>query len=395
MIWIKNLTIVVISTVFSLLALELGLRLIYPNKIVEQQATRDHSDPLIPRHMAGTHINPIRNSIATFDEFGMRYNPNRCSTDDEINVLLVGDSNIAGLFLDDTETLGAKITEQSIESERCIAVDTFGVSGFGPDQALFAVSDLTKNRAYDYVIFHIFADNDLGDLIRNNNFLEGEDRLINAGYCFPERPLLEGFLTYKSIRKALHVVGIDFNLYGSAVASNQFDNNCVVILHPNQEKFSTSMHLRAQFDWEANRINQQQIYMGDRYDIEFACNSNVEATQYVTQYFKRVILEASELATERKFKLVYLIQPSEDDVTNNHEERLDKGCGQYKTENLSQFFVEALDGLDFINLYERFLNCNACYFTEKELSGDNHWSPYGVGIAASKVVEIITESTND
>lgn len=387
--WIKNLLIVITSTVFSLLTLEFGLRLIYPEKAGVQEV-RDHSNPLLPRHVAGTHINQIRNITATFDDFGMRLNPNQCPSDDVFDVLLVGDSNIAGLFLSDLETLGAKITEQSIESEQCIKVDTFGVSGFGPDQTLFAIADLTKDKAYDYVIFHIFADNDLGDLVRNNNF--AEDRLINSGYCFREQQLLEGFVTFKAISRALYMAGTNLNLYGSAVASNRFDNTCVAIAHRRQESFATSMRIRAQLDWEANRINQRQIYMDDRYDIEFACNSNVEAIQYVTEYFNRIILDANEIAAAREFNLVYLIQPSEDDVTNNHEERLDKDCDQYRPQNLSQFFVDALDDLDFINLYESFLNCNACYFTEEELGGDNHWSPYGLDIAATKVVQFITES---
>ena len=387
--WIKNLLLVITSIVLSLLILEFGLRLIYPGK-AEIQKVRDHSDPFMPKHLVGTHVNQIRNSIATFDEYGMRLNPNQCTSEDVIDVLLVGDSNIAGLFLSDLETLGAKITAQSVGSEQCIKVDTFGVSGFGPDQSLFAIDELTKDIAYDYVIFHVFADNDLGDLVRNNNFVD--DHLINSGYCFYEQLILERFVTFKTIRKVLYIAGANLNLYGTALASNPFDNTCISIVHPNDKSFAEGTSIRAQLDWEANSNNQRQIYMGDRYDIEFACNSNVEATRYVTRYFNRIIMDASELATAREFNLVYLIQPSEDDVTNNHEERLDKGCDQYRPQNLSQFFVDALGDLDFINLYETFLNCNACYFTEEELSGDNHWSPYGVDIAATKVAQFITET---
>ena len=54
--------------------------------------------------------------------------------------------------------------------------------------------------------------------------------------------------------------------------------------------------------------------------------------------------------------------------------------------------MNALGSMDYVNLYDDFLNCNACYFTEEELGGDDHWSPYGVGIAAAELVQIITES---
>ena len=386
--WTKNFLLVITAIVLSLFTLEFGLRLIYPEK-ADFQNVRDHSDPFLPKHVAGTHVNVIRNSVATFDEDGMRLNPNQCASEDAIDVLVVGDSNIAGLFLSDSETLGAQITAKSLESDQCIKVDTFGVSGFGPDQSLFAIAELTKDITYDYVVFHIFADNDLGDLIRNNNFVD--DVLINSGYCFLERPILERFVTFKAIRRAMYMADLSINLYGSTLASNSFDNACISIVHPNENNFAVGSSTRAQLDWEANRQNQKQIYMGDRYDIEFACNSNAEATQYVTQYFNRIVMDANELTRAREFKLVYLVQPSENNVTNNHKGKLDKGCDQYSPQNLSQFFVNALGNLDYINLYDAFLNCKSCYFTEEELGEDNHWSPYGVDIAAAELVQFITE----
>ena len=214
--WIKNILVISVSLICSLVLLEIGLRLIYPTQ-VESVSVRDHTDPLMPKHLAGSYIDQRRNIIATFDTAGMRINPNQCEQGETVNVLIVGDSNIAGLFLSDAETLGSQVTQQSLENDLCISVDTFGVSGFGPDQTLFAIADLTENKTYDYVIFHIFADNDLGDLIRNNNY--ASDSLTNSGYCYPVKPLLEGFVTFKAIRKVLYKLGMGINLYGTAVAT--------------------------------------------------------------------------------------------------------------------------------------------------------------------------------
>jgi len=384
--WIKNLAVITLSLMFSMFFLEIGLRYIYPN-IVSFTEVRDHSDPFIPRHKTGSHAHAARNSLATFDTNGMRINPNQCEEQETVKALLVGDSNIAGLFLNDSETLGAKITEHSLTTDVCVSVDTFGVSGFGPDQTLFAIDEFTSVNAYDYVIFHIFADNDLGDLVRNNNFRN--DRLSNNGYCFPERPLLERFVLYKAVRKALYVMGLEVNLYGKAISSSGLDDSCTIVLHPNNENFADSMHQRANLDWQVNRNNQRQIYMGDRYDIEFACNTAPDAQDYVSRYLDRIIDASNRLSYERNFELIYLIQPSEDDVTNNHPKRSDKDCEQYNPNNLTQFFVNALDGQNVINLYESFFECSACYFTEEGLGGDNHWSPYGVNIAATYVVDHI------
>ena len=59
--WTKNLLLVITSIVLSLVALEFGLRLIYPEK-AEFQNIRDHSDPFLPKHVVGAHVHAIRNS---------------------------------------------------------------------------------------------------------------------------------------------------------------------------------------------------------------------------------------------------------------------------------------------------------------------------------------------
>jgi hypothetical protein len=74
--WIRNLLVMLVILIFSLSMLEISLRVIYPN-LVENVASRNHSDPLMPRQLAGTHKHKIRNSIATFNTTGMRINVNK------------------------------------------------------------------------------------------------------------------------------------------------------------------------------------------------------------------------------------------------------------------------------------------------------------------------------
>lgn len=385
--WIKNALVVIFSLSVSLVFLEGSLRLLYPEKSAVSNI-RDHTDPLMPKHKSGIYNFSQRNTVATFDTSGMRVNPNKCGQKETINALLVGDSNIAGFFLDDSETLGAKITEYSLESDACVVVDTFGVSGFGPDQTLFAIESLTNAHPYDYVIFHIFADNDLGDLIRNNNFRNNQ--LSNNGYCYIIKPLLEDFIIYKALRKVAVSVGFSSSLFGSPVASNGSSENCLIVTQPNHKSFALAIHERAKLDWNINRNNQRQIYMGDRYDIEFACGAKPEVEKYMQQYLTHIFQSAKRLSHERKFELIYLILPSEFDVTDNHMERLNKGCEKYNPKNLTQFFMTSLKDENVISLYDKFLNCNKCYFSELELSGDNHWSPTGVELAANEIMRFIT-----
>lgn len=71
------------------------------------------------------------------------------------SVVLVGDSNVAAVFLEDSQIFGFKLTELSMDLGKCVDVDTFGVTEFGPDQALFSVDIITdqKSMMWCYFIF--------------------------------------------------------------------------------------------------------------------------------------------------------------------------------------------------------------------------------------------------
>ena len=189
--WIKSAFVVIVSTFLTFFAAELGLRLVFPDKKLGQEI-RDHSDGYLPRHSAGLHDNPVTDGNITFDSNGFRINPNICPDGKpRKNVLLVGDSNISANFLADDKTLGARLNEFSQNNGVCLDISTFGVSGFGPDQSFFKVAQLTQKKSYDAVLFHVFADNDLGDIVRNRMYVNGA--LINNGYCYLEKPALEPF----------------------------------------------------------------------------------------------------------------------------------------------------------------------------------------------------------
>src|SRR5439155_6628510 len=51
-----------------------------------------------------------------------------------------------------------------------IEVINAGVDGFGPDQSLLRFEQEVDVYQPDIVVFHIFADNDFGDIIRNRLF---------------------------------------------------------------------------------------------------------------------------------------------------------------------------------------------------------------------------------
>jgi len=292
------------------------------------------------------------------------------------------------MFLGDDEILSSQLTKISQKNNYCIEFDSFGVSGFGPDQSLFALKDLSEKFNYNFVIFHLFADNDAGDLVRNNYFTN--DVITNDGYCYVEKPFFEKYFIYKGIRKLIYIISGKAIGYGSPISSTN-SNKCTIATTPVTD-FSNSMHKRSIIDWKLNRLNKRQIYMGDRYDIDLACQSNLEAKNYISQYFSQIITEIEKLEEKHNFQVIYLIQPSEYDVTNNHSNTINKGCTDYEPKVLTNIFYEILKDKNVLNLYENFYGCNDCYFTESELGDDNHWSPKGVEISAELLFKYIQEN---
>ena len=387
--WLKNIFLLFFSVILSFVALELGLRAIFSEKVTTQ-AIRDHSDDLFPSHSEGVYRHQMRKVTATFTSGGFRVNPENCPRGQKTKkILIAGDSNIAGFFLDDSETLGAKITEKSRQLGNCINVDMFGVSGFGPDQTSFAIEKLTEQLVYNYIVFHIFADNDMGDIVRNNYYNEGA--LLNNGYCYLEASFFEVFVSYKALRRLVNFIDIGIHGYGEPLSS-MGSRSCAVV--PDYfGDFPKATHERAKIDWELNNDGFRQVYMGDRYDIEFACKISMEAATYVQRAFRHIVDNINKIARTRNFQVIYLIQPSELDVTNNHPDRQNKGCDSYHPRNLSGFFANSLANEKVIDLYNFFQGCSKCYFTESELGSDNHWSPYGVNIAAFHIASHLTENT--
>ena len=388
--WIKNMLLVLASLTVSLGAMEVGLRFFFPEKTSVD--IRNHTDPYFPSHAAGTYVDLRSNTRATFDHEGFRLNPNKCTSSvNATRVLVLGDSNIAAHHLSDNETLGAKLTQISSELNNCIDVDSFGVSGFGPDQIFFAMKDLTEVRTYDYVIFNIFADNDAGDLIRNNYFSNGS--LVNDGYCYMKKPLLEQFVTYQALRAGVLLIFGEMIGYGHPIASSDgFECaagiNTGIIFHK-------SMITRAKLDWQLHKEYKRQIYMADRYDIEFSCRLNLEAISYANDAFSQIVKEGKELSEKRGFQIIYLLLPSIEDVTGAPREILGKVCPNYSPRALTNFFVNNLEDQLLVNLYHEFYDCSECYFYYKELGDDNHWSPYGINLAANQLFKLILSTTKN
>ena len=355
---------------------------------------RDHSHPDVPQMNEGTFKHQKLNVHASFDDRGFRINPYKCEEDENLTkVLVVGDSNVAALFLEDQNSLGAQLNRDLNKIIECVVVDSFGVSGFGPHLAYKAIKKITEYDTYDIVLFHIFADNDLGDIIRGNDF--NDNNLKDNGYCYVENHYLNKFVSVKLIRKAIFELTGKYILWEKAISTKKSFDKCILLPTFNDQNFALSMFKRFELDKLTFLEGNRQIYMSGRYDLEFSCSLDTNLEAYAINALKIINRNMLLLSKKFNFNYYFLIQPSEFDVTNNSIDEslsIKNFCpDEYSPSNLTDIFIKSFDNKHVINLYQSFYQCNKCYFTEAEYIHDNHWSSYGVSVAVQKIINELEE----
>ena len=386
--WTKNICVVLLATIIPILLLEFGLRIVFPNKVLKNKNIRDHSDPFLPKHVTG-HTLQI---LSTFDKNGFRLNENNCTKEGvkKKRILIVGDSNIAGRFVSDKEHIGSLLAAALNKGGKdCVQVDTFGVSGFGPDQTLFAIEKFTKKNIYSSIIFHVFADNDLGDLIRNNYpWKNGE--LQNNGYCYMAPGIIGKSLLFKAVRKALFVTT---GFWKSVSLKHSLGKHelCIEAPYIIKNSFFESLRDGTPQEWNSFKKGLVHIYMQDRYDIEFSCFTNTTAIKETRKRLNFIFSRFLETSKELNFQGNVLIQPSEVDVTTNNSEfskDLKTLCPKYKQNNLTELISSTVSkSLPTLNLYDIFRNCNECYFSDNEWKNNNHWNKKGIRLAVREITK--------
>ncbi len=170
LLWIIMVLIIMIILTAVVALAEFTLRTLYPGKMLmfdsDPVAIARFKKNLDRTSYGSNNVRVQTNSFAFRDDDD--FNPA------EADILIFGDSNIASLSLGFEDTIGEQLEDAL--GNRFVAAN-MGVPGFGPDQSLrkyLAIAGQSKAKA---VVFHIFADNDLGDLFRNNIFYLSETGL--------------------------------------------------------------------------------------------------------------------------------------------------------------------------------------------------------------------------
>ena len=126
-----------------------------------------------------------------FDEHGFRAGTGDPQDRNAFRVFVYGDSFIQGSYSRVENTFAGQLKEQlSRNSKRPVSVINAGADGYGPDQILLRLKHELPVYQPDLVVLSLFADNDIGDLIRNKLFrLDGDGNLQRHAFVISDELL--------------------------------------------------------------------------------------------------------------------------------------------------------------------------------------------------------------
>ena len=399
---LRDTGIVVAITLIFVILCEGFLRILFPHVGPKNSAYDFHPDYLVT-------LKP--NVEKTF--FGLLANGNtavRWQTNAEgfrgapleenpdLKIMVYGDSNVQARFSSLKDTFPHRL-ETGLESRLGKNVDVInaGVIGFGPDQSLLKFRNEAEVYRPDIVIFHVFADNDFGDLLRNRLFeLAPDGKLVETPGI---RKLLEGEKTM--LVPDANAISLWSSLYLVQVARNFKKNLTWFIFRPDSDQDNAAKSdqiLRylaatgeAEYAVYRDRKPRRFSVLADHYDLDVATDIESESARVKIALMDRVLRKARDFAASKDIEFVVLIQPSSLDLTENispNHGDLAKFSG-YRRTNISSA-VEKIcrrAGIGRINLFDIFMRNDpqTLYFKK----ANTHWSPRGQALAAEATADYL------
>ncbi len=336
---------------------------------------------------------------------------------DTPTVLVFGDSNVAGLFLKFEDTFTEQLERQFAARGLKVEALNFGVPAYGPDQsvALF-LEVMTQAEAGEIdlgrpqaVVLHVFADNDHGDLYKNNILRPTPDG-SHALHPFRPDPSLDWptlwYTRYPSLAALVRIAGMISGVPPSrmlfALAPDdfyhlRFENDCKAGRPDSCDEVGVRAFITEGLEYgrrirEAYDQGRYTTWLDDYYDFDLALNAPLGREEQTTAMLADLFALFKAAAERHGLLPLVLVQPSEFDVaeTNAVTPRILKEYARehgldYAPDNLVRIAVEAAAraGIQCLDLFDLYDGSTGNYFTLEEMGFDNHWNPAGVERAAS------------
>jgi hypothetical protein len=391
-----NAALIAVATLVPLAALEIGLRVLgaVPPSMYEADST------LIYRAVPGGRKTFVHNAAngggsVRVDINADGYRGPRLRTDGKARRIAVyGDSFIAGEFADDSLTF-VRMLEGNLAAKAPTEVVNAGVTGYGPDQEYLRMQRDLPRLNPKVVVLAVFADNDLGDLVRNRLFRLRADSTLEA-HRVTLHPVLEQTLTSQS-----HPSGWRrFHLVRWVERKRRRVTESLPATRPrtNEPTFSIAGYsawamFNAQRQYDDTRAHPDTVLdlLGDSYDIDVSATPDAPSARYKVALMDRLLGAIQDDLTKRNIPFVLVIIPSPIDACESYEIRVDTAkYPQYDRRRISGTVdsLAARHGIRRLDLWAPFRAGNACDLYYR--GGDLHWKRNGQAMAARMLADSLT-----
>ena len=391
--WLANAALVAGATLLPLASIEIGLRVAgtVPAAMYEADSALLYR-PVPGGRKTFTHIPVnggarIRVAINAEGYRGPLLRPRGTAR----RIVVYGDSFIAGEFADDSATF-VRMLERDLSTRAPTEVVNAGVIGYGPDQEYLRMRAELPRLEPQVAVLAIFADNDMGDLVRNRLFRLRADGSIEE-HRVTLHPILSQTLTdqaHPTGWRRLHLVRwIErrrHRVTESLPATRPHANEPTI----SGSGYSAWAMFNAQRQFEDAREHPDTVLdlLGDSYDIDVSATPEAPSARYKVALMDGLLDVIQNDLTKRGIPLVLVIIPSPIDVCDSYDTRVDTAkYPGYDRRRISGTIdsLAARHTIRRLDLWSPFRSGNACDLYYR--GGDLHWKANGQAIAAQLLAD--------
>ena len=312
-----------------------------------------------------------------------------------LRVMVYGDSNVQARFSPQGDTFTGQIQRLVQEhTEGQVEVINAGVVGYGPDQNLIRLETEVERYNPDVIVFHVFTENDFGDIVRNRMFeLDADGKLVRTTHAVTRDARMPANWWSRPLRELQSHSMI--SLFSNAIMrgrARSLDPHPAVEHDP--ERFREKALQQHDREFAVYRAGDARKYsmFSDHYEADIAFAPQLDSAQTKRRLLAAVLERANRVAQEREIPFLVVIQPTSRDLTTNlanHYQVLD-GVRGYDRRRLDAWVVAICEeaGIDSVNLFDAFEATgkpNEMYLP----TPDPHWNEAGQLVAAEAVAEWI------
>lgn len=392
--WLANLALATAATLVPLAVLEGGLRLagtMAPSMYEPDSALIYRLTPGGTKTFVHRPANGGGRATVEVNRDGYRGPPLRAPGSAR-RIVVYGDSFIEGEFADDSLTF-VRMLERRLARRAPTEVVNAGVVGYGPDQAYLRMQHDLGRLKPELVVLAIFADNDMGDLVRDRLFRLGADSALEAHQVVLHPTLVRTLRAQARPTgwRRFHLVRWIERTLGRGVA--------VTLPATRAKGDGPAFSMAGYAEWAMANAERQYRearaqpdtvldMLGDSYDVDVSATPDAPSARYKVALMDRLLGAIAQDLTARGVPLVLVNIPSPIDACLTYDVRIDPArYPHYERRRLSGIVdsLAARHGIRRLDLWGPFISNDPCSLYYRD--GDLHWKERAQSLAADLLAD--------